>query len=125
MRHYERVLAPMLGLRVLRPRGKNHRSRRRVPLTGRALEALAQSPPRLGTTLLFPAPQGGYLALDNWRNRVWYPALEAAWITKHGPLPPAATVRDRGPRGRDLHVRAVAVDGHLDRDDRPPLRAPR
>jgi len=85
MRHYERVLAPIRGLRVLRPYGKNHRSRRRVPLTGRALEALAQSPPRLGTTLLFPAPQGGYLALDNWRNRVWYPALDAAGITKRGP----------------------------------------
>jgi hypothetical protein len=58
---------------VLRPYGKNHRSRRRVPLTGRAFGAFEQLPPRLDTTLLFPAPQGGHLALDNWRNRVWYP----------------------------------------------------
>jgi integrase len=50
---------------VLRPYGKNYRSRRRVPLTGRALETLEHLPPRLDMTLLFPAPQGGYLALDN------------------------------------------------------------
>ena len=64
---------------------KTERSRRRVPLTTRALEALAELPPRLGTALLFPAPKGGYIALDNWRNREWYPALEAAGIEKRGP----------------------------------------
>ena len=37
---------------------------------------------------------------------------------------PAAHVRDRGARRRHLDVRVVAADGHVDRDDRPPLRAP-
>ena len=32
-----------------------------------------------------PAPGGGPISLDNWRARVWYPALEAAGIRKRGP----------------------------------------
>jgi integrase len=35
--------------------------------------------------LLFPAPRGGYLGLDAWRTREWYPALEAAGLDKRGP----------------------------------------
>jgi hypothetical protein len=37
-------------------------------------------PPRLDTTLLFPGPRGGILNLDNWRRRIWAPAIEAAGI---------------------------------------------
>jgi integrase len=70
---------------VMRPYGKSHRARRRVPLTAKALEAIEQLPPRLDTALLFPAPMGGYLAIRNWRTRNWYPALEAAGITQRGP----------------------------------------
>ena len=42
-------------------------------------------PPRLDTKLLFSAQQGGYINLDNWRTREWYPALEAAAVDKRGP----------------------------------------
>ena len=54
---------------VMRPYGKSHRARRRVPLTARAMEAIATLPPRVDTTLLFPAPEGGYLGIENWRSR--------------------------------------------------------
>ena len=59
---------------------KTKNSVREVPLTGRALEALAELPLRLDRPLLFPAPAGGPLNLDNFRKRQWAPAVEAAGV---------------------------------------------
>ena len=70
---------------TLSPYPKTERSRRRVPLSARALNAVEALPPRVDTPLLFPAAQGGHIGLDSWRAREWYPALEAAGIVKHGP----------------------------------------
>lgn len=69
----------------LTPFPKTERSRRRVPLTERALDAIDSLPPRIDTALLFPAPKGGHIGLDTWRTRDWYPALDAAGITRRGP----------------------------------------
>jgi integrase len=68
---------------VLTPYPKTQR--RRIPFTDRAVEALDAIPARLDTPLLFPAAKGGHIGLDTWRTREWYPALEAAGISKRGP----------------------------------------
>jgi integrase len=46
---------------------------------------LALHPARIDTPLVFPAPEGGYLNLDNFRNRECCDALDAAGIAKRGP----------------------------------------
>jgi integrase len=56
-------------------------SQRAVPLRARTVVALEQMPgKRRG--ILFPAPEGGRIDINNWRNRFWTPSLAAAGV-KH------------------------------------------
>jgi integrase len=59
---------------------KTETSVRAVPLQAIALAAVEQLPSRAPSELLFPAPQGRYLELHNFRNRDWKPAQRAAGI---------------------------------------------
>lgn len=54
------------------------RSRRRIPLRAKLLDALRELPRREG--ILFPASNGGRINVDNFRTREWTPALTAAGI---------------------------------------------
>jgi integrase len=64
--------------RRLKPYPKTLRSRRRVPLRSKVVEALEELPRRRG--VLFPNSVGGRIDINNWRSREWVPALEAAGV---------------------------------------------
>jgi integrase len=61
---------------------KTARSRRQVPLSPRALDAIEALPPRLDSRFLIPALRGGVFDLHNFRRREWAPAIEAAGIRR-------------------------------------------
>ena len=62
----------------LKTYSKTARSRRRVPLRAKVVEAIEQLPKREG--ILFPAPNGGRIDINNWRSREWAPAFKAAGL---------------------------------------------
>ena len=61
---------------------KTARSRRQVPLSPRALDAIDALPPRLDSRYLIPARRGGVFDLANFRRREWAPAIEASGVRK-------------------------------------------
>ena len=78
------------GRRIIHVRGtKTIRSRREVPLTRAALEALEQVPPRLDSRYVFTTSrkcpgrgEPGPFDVANFRRREWGPAIDAAGIAK-------------------------------------------
>jgi integrase len=78
----DRLVHVCRAFRVNRLKPTKTNIARAVPLQRSALESLDELPSsRSATSLLFPAPGGGYLDLHNWRSRHWRPAQHAAGIT--------------------------------------------
>jgi integrase len=118
----------------LTPYPKTARSRRRVPLTLRALEALDRLLPRVDTTLVFASPEGRRIDLHNWRQRDWYPALDAAGLDRRGPYHLRHTFATEAlaagisifELARLMGTSVAMVDeryGHLARDSEDAIRA--
>jgi integrase len=119
---------------LLNPYPKTQRSRRRVPLSARALAAAEALPPRLDTPLVFPSARGGYIGLDAWRTREWYPALEAAGLARRGPYALRHTFATEAlaagvstfELARLMGTSVAMIDrtyGHLARDSEDSIRA--
>ena len=64
---------------------KNDHSLRTIRLSHVAMDAVEQGRCLSAGRLLFPAAMGGYVNLDNWRKRVWYPALDKAGLQRRPP----------------------------------------
>lgn len=62
----------------LKPYPKTERSRRRVPLRAKVVNALYELPHRDG--IVFPSAGGERVEINNFRSREWAPALRAAGI---------------------------------------------
>jgi integrase len=72
--------------RGLRQWPKSKRSHRVVPVPARIMEGMsALMAGRSRDALVFTAPQGGPVTDGHFRNRVWYPAVEAAGIRRFPP----------------------------------------
>jgi integrase len=62
--------------------GKTDAALRTIMLQQRAIDAVQSMPrPIQSARLVFPASQGGYLNLDNWRRRVWKEAFKKTEIS--------------------------------------------
>jgi integrase len=75
----------VIGTKVHLPGTKTRNARRIVTLTPRGVAAYQSIPRNLTTPLVFHTPSGDPFDLHNWRNRVWYPALDLAGLARRGP----------------------------------------
>ena len=106
----------------LKEYGKTTGSRRAVPLRARVVASLELLQNRRG--IVFPAPGGGRIEINNWRSRVVDAGPRGGRRQAQADLRPAPHVRNVEPRRGRGHLHAGPSDGHERQDDRPHLRPP-
>ena len=77
----DRLVHVCRAFRVNRLKTTKTNTARAVPLQRVRDRRARPAPLASAPSLLFPAPEGGYLDLHNWRSRHWRPAQRAAGIT--------------------------------------------
>jgi integrase len=74
----ESVDCPLVGGAAVRVARFGHLARLAVLIAASVRAPAGRLPHRHG--ILFPAPEGGRIDINNWRNRSWTPSLAAAGI---------------------------------------------
>ena len=116
-RYADGVLTPFPKTRAIAPPRAADRA------GARALEALP--PQARHAARCSRPPRAATSALDNWRTREWYDALDAAGIERRGPYHLRHTFATEALAAGVSIFELARAHGHVGRDDRPHLRAPR
>ena len=99
---------------------KTERSRRRVPVRARTVNALEGLDRRSG--ILFPNQAGARIDINNFRGRGWTPALKAAGLPHRRIYDLRHTYATWSLAAGNRHLHAGASDGYERGHDRPHLR---
>ena len=125
--HRPRRRCPESAAHGFKRRGRPSGEDEQEPTPGAALAArpsrARRAPAAARYAAAVPAERGGLLNLDNFRRREWAPAIEAGAISTPARIYDLRSTFASNALAAGIDVFELArVMGHVDRDDRAPLR---